>query len=60
LKKILKRTTLNKNITLHSLRHSIATHLLENGLSLENVKEFLGHKYLDTTEVYTRITKLEL
>lgn len=60
LKKILKRTTLNKNITLHSLRHSIATHLLENGLSLENVKEFLGHKYLDTTEQYVRITKLEL
>lgn len=60
LKKLLKRAKIGKQITLHSLRHSIATHLLENGLKLESVKEFLGHKYLDTTEVYTRIIKPEL
>lgn len=60
LKKLLKRTKIDKSITLHNLRHTIATHLLENGLSIENVKEFLGHKYLDTTEKYTRVGNLEL
>lgn len=60
LKKLLKRTKIEKEITLHSLRHTIATHLLENGLRIENVKEFLGHKYLDTTEKYTRVRNLDL
>jgi integrase/recombinase XerD len=43
-------------ITLHSLRHSIATHLLHSGLSVEQVRDFLGHTSLDSTQVYTRIT----
>ncbi|UOE39869.1 tyrosine-type recombinase/integrase [Chryseobacterium suipulveris] len=46
-----------KKISIHSLRHSIATHLLENGMAMEKVKEFLGHKNLETTEIYTRISK---
>jgi len=43
-------------ITLHSLRHSIATHLLHSGLSVEQVRDFLGHTSLDSTQVYTRLT----
>jgi integrase/recombinase XerD len=64
LKQIINRSNdiniINKNITMHSLRHSIATHLLEQGLSLEQVKQFLGHAYLQTTEIYTHIIKIKL
>jgi integrase/recombinase XerD len=64
LKQIINRTNnihiINKNITMHSLRHSIATHLLEQGLSLEQVKQFLGHAHLQTTEIYTHIIKIKL
>ena len=42
-----------KRITLHSLRHSIATHLLENGMKIENIALFLGHSDLDSTQIYT-------
>ena len=42
-------------ITLHSLRHSIATHLLESGLGVEQVRDFLGHSHLETTQIYTRV-----
>lgn len=55
LKAILSRTEIDKPITLHSLRHSIATHLLENGLSLDYVRTFLGHQNLETTQLYTQI-----
>jgi integrase/recombinase XerD len=43
-------------ITLHSLRHSIATHLLAGGLSVEQVRDFLGHTNIESTQIYTRIT----
>jgi integrase/recombinase XerD len=43
-------------ITLHSLRHSIATHLLGSGLSVEQVRDFLGHTNIESTQIYTRIT----
>lgn len=59
-KKILKRTELNEDYTLHNLRHSIATHLLENGMSIEMVRDFLGHSQLGTTQVYTRINLQKL
>lgn len=39
----------------HSLRHSIATHLLENGLLLENISQFLGHRSLESTQIYTHL-----
>lgn len=55
LKKLIERTDIQKVITLHSLRHSIATHLLESGLSIEKVRDFLGHKHLESTQIYTRI-----
>ena len=44
-----------KRITLHTLRHSIATHLLQNGMSLENIALFLGHSQLDSTQIYTHL-----
>ena len=44
-----------KNITLHSLRHSIATHLLAGGMDIQKVQKFLGHSCLDTTEIYTHL-----
>lgn len=44
-----------KRITLHILRHSIATHLLQNGMSIENIALFLGHSTLASTQIYTHI-----
>lgn len=44
-----------KHITLHSLRHSIATHLLTNGMHIQKVQQFLGHSSLGTTEIYTHL-----
>jgi integrase/recombinase XerD len=44
-----------KKATLHILRHSIATHLLQNGMSIENISRFLGHSTLDSTQIYTHI-----
>ncbi|MEC5395404.1 tyrosine-type recombinase/integrase [Bergeyella sp. RCAD1439] len=64
LKKLLKQIKLSderiKKISIHSLRHSIATHLLENGMELEKVRDFLGHSQLETTEIYTHINKNQL
>jgi len=44
-----------KRINIHLLRHSIATHLLQNGMSIENISLFLGHAKLDTTQLYTHL-----
>lgn len=44
-----------KRISLHTLRHSIATHLLQNGMSIENIALFLGHGSLDSTQIYTHL-----
>ncbi len=59
-KAILKKAGIESAISLHNLRHSIATHLLENGLSVEYVRDFLGHKHLEATQLYTRISKKRL
>ncbi len=48
-----------KNVRLHVLRHSIATHLLQNGMSLEKISRFLGHSSLESTQVYTHIVEAE-
>jgi integrase/recombinase XerD len=48
-----------KSFGLHILRHSIATHLLQDGMSLENIALFLGHKSIESTQVYTHIVKDE-
>lgn len=59
--KLLKKTGLeNKGFTLHCLRHTIATQLLEQGMELEKVRDFLGHEYLGTTQIYTRVESYKL
>lgn len=55
LEQMKQRAELNKNITLHGLRHSIATHLLQSGMDLEEIAKFLGHSSLASTQIYTHI-----
>ncbi len=49
----------NKNVRLHVLRHSIATHFLQNGMTLEKIARFLGHASLESTQVYTHLVEAD-
>jgi integrase/recombinase XerD len=53
--KLAHEVGINKPVGLHTLRHSIATHLLQSGMTLEEVSRFLGHSSLESTQIYTHI-----
>lgn len=59
-KAAMKRANINKAVGIHSLRHSFATHLMENGTDISFIQQLLGHNSINTTLIYTHVTKKDL
>jgi site-specific recombinase XerD len=55
IKALVRKAKIKKKVGTHTLRHSIATHLLQSGMSLERIQQFLGHSSLDSTQIYTHL-----
>ena len=55
-----ERAGIEKNIHVHTLRHSFATHLLENGVDIRKIQKLLGHSNLQTTQIYTQVSTEEI
>jgi integrase/recombinase XerD len=58
MRQVVQQLKLRKSVHLHTLRHSYATHLLEAGVSLRLIQQYLGHQSLQTTMIYLHLTSL--
>jgi site-specific recombinase XerD len=58
MRETLKKTDIKKDVSLHSLRHSYATHLLEDGVNIVTIKELLGHAHIVTTMLYLHVAQI--
>lgn len=59
-KAAVKKSRIDKRVTVHTLRHSFATHMLENGTNIRVLQELLGHADVKTTEIYTHVMRKDL
>lgn len=60
IKRLAQKAGIKKDITTHTLRHTYATHLLEDGLDIVSIKNLLGHANIETTMIYLHIAKTEI
>ncbi len=59
IKQLAQKAAIKKRVGTHTLRHSIATHLLQSGMKLERIQQFLGHSNMDSTQIYTHLVNEE-